>query len=654
MLRAHQVETADNEGFQGYTAPPAKRGDLDKIFALYLEALGGTALLVTIKPIFTMRSLNTRALARRLIGEKTPLITYLRSAFPLNTWKLLLRYDVAWLQTKPSEILPGFALALLLGKSGAARYIRDQLSPVTRKLLAAYNGSDTLDPALQVALANEINAHLLRDARFFRKNETELRTLNLPLAAWQLINSIYRDLLYEHYAHEPDLDRREQLLTTLANAEPAESPVGDDMVRLNRLLLEAAFPFDSQHPWGFRSRRVPMLQEVRDVLVDNFNAILKDQDLYSEERFPDQVEDYPYLQQRYTNQIGWLNRRLLESAFHNELEQSDVPYRERLLGLIRVLRSGAATRQGILDIVAANLGIIGDDPQVRAARAQIHIEEFAPQLTSFFDGRLSLYQEFEINDTNASNETPEIWVKMLPGAIKKLNNIRFIDKNTFKQVRVATRLQANDTLVFKASGILLNGVAPPELAVGTIPTLSSKSLHWRFEADLVSPEDNGNYPAGLFDQHTFDTVAWADTSPIVNVQVLSYRYTPGIFTVAIPWHIPGFTDKFAETAEHPRHQILTLVNRVKAAGVLAQVAYRQLFSEDHDHEEHLELRIDRSSQLNHRWAGNSLLDETHAIQDALWASNTQQTREDQDATDALSLSGRFDLTYFDSLNTFAR
>ena len=70
VLRAHHVETADNQGFQGYTAPPAKRGDLDKIFALYLEALGGTALLVKTSPRFTARSLNVRLLAGRFIDAR--------------------------------------------------------------------------------------------------------------------------------------------------------------------------------------------------------------------------------------------------------------------------------------------------------------------------------------------------------------------------------------------------------------------------------------------------------------------------------------------------------------------------------------------------------------------------------------------------------
>ena len=39
VMRSHHVDTADNYGSQGIDAK--QKGDLDKIFALYLEKLGG-------------------------------------------------------------------------------------------------------------------------------------------------------------------------------------------------------------------------------------------------------------------------------------------------------------------------------------------------------------------------------------------------------------------------------------------------------------------------------------------------------------------------------------------------------------------------------------------------------------------------------------
>ncbi|MFZ6028600.1 MAG: hypothetical protein ACOYYS_12860 [Chloroflexota bacterium] len=652
VLHAHHVETADNEGAQGYTAPPALRGDLDKIFALYLEALGGTALLVKINPRFTMRSIDVRRLAKRLVEEESPLIAYLRMKIPLKAWKLLLRYDASRMAFESRHILPGFALALLLGRSGMARYVRQKLAPATRELLSAYDGRATLEERLQQALAKDLNERLLRDANLFRKNEDELRAMNLGLVALQLINSIYHDHLHEKYRAEPDPARREQLLATLVNVEPAGRPVGDDLVRLNRLLLEAAFPYDASHPWGFHPRGVPSIDEVCAALVGGgdgsdgggaLNLLLEDAVLYREERFPEIVEDYPCLQKRFDQQRAWLNRTLLESAFPYEIEPSYAPYRERLRGLIGVLRRGASTRQGIIDIVAANLGILGDDPQVRAAKAQIAVEEFNPQRTHFFSGKLALFDEFSVDNSNPGEETPEIWATMLPGVAGALANVRFTDVATRKTIRIATRIEPGDTLIFKDGGVLLNGVAPPDLPIGAIPVLRPGVSCWRFEADVIAQGDGAVHPAGRYDQANFDDGVWIDDAPLVAVEVMSYRYTPGVFTVVIPWHIPGFTDKFAETEQHPRHQILALVNRVKAAGVLAQVAYKQVYREDHDREEHLTLVLQ-----------GPLLGEDADVRDALMASNTQQAREDQDVLDAFSLAGRFDTTCFDSLNTFSR
>ena len=41
VMRAHWVDTADNEDSRGFNT--AQKGDLDKIFSLYLENLGGTS-----------------------------------------------------------------------------------------------------------------------------------------------------------------------------------------------------------------------------------------------------------------------------------------------------------------------------------------------------------------------------------------------------------------------------------------------------------------------------------------------------------------------------------------------------------------------------------------------------------------------------------
>jgi hypothetical protein len=643
VLRAHHVETADNEGAQGYIAPPEKRGDLDKIFALYLEALGGTALLVKVNPRFTVRSLDARRLSAALTEDATPLNAYVGKKLRLSTWKLLLRYSANRALFKANEIRPSFALSLLLEKEGPAAFIRGRLAPATRKLLSAYTGASSLDPALQAALSSDLNERILRDPQLYLRNEAFFSALPLTVTTLKLLRSVYRETLAERYSAEKNPTLRQQLLGMLEDVEPAPIPVGDDQIRLNRMLLEAASEKSkkSDQPWNFPIRNIPALEDVRSALVDEFNRLLDDPELYSEERFPDLVEDYPNLKKRYAKEPVWLNRTLLENAYPYELEKSYVPYRERLRGLIRVLRRGASSRQGIIDIVAANLGIVGDDPQTRSAKAQILVEEYDPERTHFFDGVTSLFQEFEVNNTNPGEETPEIWVRMLESPTKEICNLRFIDLASRRQIRVATRLQQGDTLVFKGAAVSLNGVACPDTPIGGIPVIPPGISRWRFEADLVS-EDGTARPAGRFGQTNFDDSVWVSGDPVVQVEVLSYSYTPGAFTVLIPWHIPGFTDKFAETAEHPRHQILSLVNRVKAAGVQAQVAYHQLFSEDHAQTYRLGLALQ-----------GELLSDIQEMSDRMTASNTQNTREDQDIGDSLSLAGRFDLTSFDSLNKFS-
>ena len=633
--------------FTGYTAPLSQRGDLDKIFALYLESLGGTALLVKLNPYFTLRSLDVRRMARLLVEQDNALIAYCRQQFRPCTRNLLHRFDVRHMRFQPADILPGFALALLLGHTDIAIHVRERLSPVTRQRLSAYDGGDSLELGLQSALADDLNERVLRDLSLFRNQWKAFRKLDLPVTAIALANSIYLEFLRDRYTAE-----QEPSLASLRQVEPAETPVADDLIRLNRLLLEAAFPYGERQPWGFRPSNIPTLNEVREALAGRrgdvkgegeFNRLLDDPQLYTEERFPGLADDYPSLLQRYANQTVWLNRDLLESAFPSEIEPSHAPYRERLTGLIAVLRRGASTRQGIIDIVAANLGIVGDEPQAQAAKSLIQLEEFNPERSKFFAGPLSLYQEFEVENTNPDDATPEIWLKMRPGETRILCNIRFEDRVSHQSIQVGTRIQAGDSLTFKDGVVLLNGLVAKELPVGSIPTLKPGKSQWRFEADLIALDDGSTQPAGRIDQVNYGQSVWVNGAAVADVQVLSYRYTTGTFTVVIPWHIEGFTDKFEETGQHPRHQILALVNRVKAAGIQAGVAYRQVFREDHELLESLNLQI-----------RGGLLTTDHASEDDLFISNIQHTLEDQDISDSLSLSGRFDLTRWDSLNTFSR
>lgn len=695
VLRAHHVEQADNQGFQGYTAPPEKRGDLDKIFALYLEALGGTALLVKTSPRFTSRSVNVPLLAQRFNPDDV-LGAYLTRTFAValyslyqkgdpdaktdvfaivtdekardllnqkdpGAWRVIRdavydvvrRYSVQYALVTPEELTSDFVLQLLLAQDSTSEYIFGRLSPQTRNLLGAYTGSGTLDATLRIALARDLNTLVLRDPGLFQENQDEflLAPTKEPYAtisddAAALVRSIYRDELRVKYSAEPDVNLRQQLLDLLDHAEPVSIPAGDDQVRLNRMLLEFAFDGD------FEEREIALASDVRDVLVRVLNRLLDDADLFTPGFFPEVADDFPTLQRQYGADMVGLNRLLLESVFPNEIETSYAPYRDRLLGLIQVLRQGASTRQGIIDIVAANLGIIGDDPQTQAAKALIEIEEFNPKRTSFFSGNLALYQTFQVNNTNPHDVTPEIWVTMLsapPGSVLAgLENIRFEDLGSAHTATVSVQIKPRDNLVIKQNEVTLNTLAVQQGQSVSVPTLPPGTSNWQFTADINA--EGATRPAGRFDDSNtpWDKADFTPDAAVINATVQSYVDTPGVFTVVIPWHIPGYTDKFEETPDHPRNQILELVNKVRAAGVKAYVAYKQSFAEEHVHQDQLNLVIKGDG------ASNYLLAERLDLADNLRASNTERSGEDHDMGDALSLDGRFDVTYFDSLNGFAR
>lgn len=687
VLHAHHVETADNEGSKGFTAPAEKRGDLDKIFALYLESLGGTSQLIKLNPRFTVRSLDARRLARLLTDDAghdaalAQLQPYLKKAFAPATWTLLEAYRVENTAFTADEITPGFALELLLGDAPVTEHIRAKLPPETQALLAAYGGGVVIDKALREALLDALNDIVLRDPSLFRTRHTYFEGLVLRqqvrdvlptfsrkaafpetttletrrlTRAWDLISSINKDFLGKAFLQDlktaKDQRRRppeenERLLALLAYAEPAAVPPGDDLKRLNRMLLEAAYPYDAEtRPWGFAPRPMPSLQEVRAALVKEFNALLERDDLYHPNRFPDLEEDLPYLRKRYAGEPVWLNRILLEAAFPLTVEKSYAPYRERLRALLRVLQRGASTRQGVLDVVAANLGIVGEGPAAQAARERIMIEEYLPKQTWFFDGAVRLFEAFEITNTNPSQETPEIWVTMRwagpDETPRTLANLRFVDTNTGRSVRFSGRMQTGDRLVLKGQTVLLNGIVPTEGMTGAIPVLPRDRSTWRLETDVVTldevaPEDEVQ-PPGRFDAETFGHAVFMEDDPVARVEVVSYQYTPGVFTVMIPWHIPGFTDTFEETEDHPRHQILTLVNRVKAAGVQALVAYHQTFEETHEITDGL------------RWVGRGRFPAAHAMEEAFEISSRQTNQEDHAVQDTLNVGGVFDHTRFDS------
>jgi hypothetical protein len=321
--------------------------------------------------------------------------------------------------------------------------------------------------------------------------------------------------------------------------------------------------------------------------------------------------------------------------------------------LIQVLRRGASTRQGILDIVAANLGIVGEDEEVRRARSLIQIEEYLPEHTDFFLGTALYNVPFGIANPTLLAASPEVRITMLPNPDSQLGdrtlaNVRIFDAATREEVRFPGRIRANDQLFFSGGSVLLNGMAPPVGIVGSVPAVPDKGAAWGFEADVVVPGAEAGtereLPIGRFDTvvgagiGAFDSAVLAPADPPVKIEASSYKPNPGNFTVVIPWEIEGFTDKFDEQ-DHPRQQIGALVDRVKAAGVRAMVAYRIVFYEAHEMQAGLQFSL-----------SGPLFNMEQQLEDAVRVDTRQAVREDHTLTDSLTISARFGYTRLGSRN----
>ncbi|MBU6349441.1 MAG: hypothetical protein KGS73_04745 [Chloroflexi bacterium] len=720
VLRAHHVETADNVGSRGYTAPMEQRGDLDKIFALYLESIGGTTELVKMTPRFSARSLQVQRLATQLTAaanaETGTFPAYLLTRLQPSTRALLACYTVenAWFQ--PDEIQPGFAVALLLGRSTlpgstdslffewsdkptVATYLRRQLTVSTRRMLNAYSGAGALPPALAKAMADDLNQLVLRNAALYRKHADEFEQQKLSPTARLLLRGIYPDFLRERYAAEADPAMRTSLLAYLDATEAIPLPAGDDLVRLNRLLLEQIFPYDAAtRPWGLKPRQIPALEELRTELLVEFNHLLDGEELFRPAWFPDLADDYPRLRQQYRNDRSWLNRLVLENAFPTAIEKSYTPYQERLRGLIQVLRRGASTRDGIIALVAANLGIVDDTPTAYRQRERIRVEEFDPFRKTVHYADVQPFSRFVddnprtrivVENPNLTDAFPDIQftVHLRNPALSfiTLTHWSIINRTTGQHLFYDGALSEGDCLALSSEwGMRVNGVPvefasemlglPPGTSLLEIEAMtalrtgrSDSTLYdlamfadaedaeaqfatrgifdetcfgqstlvnaWSLGSELATRGvlDESVFDGSMFDRGVLDHLQFAEVSQIsLTIEISMMQITPGRFRVSIPWDLGDFPADVADPAAHPRNQIQSIIDKVRAAGVFATISYEQRFTDVHDVGE-----LAPSPELTLPTQETPMAAIHHAMEDHL------------------VLAGAFDYMGYDSLNGFA-
>ncbi len=341
--------------------------------------------------------------------------------------------------------------------------------------------------------------------------------------------------------------------------------------------------------------------------------------------------------------------------------RDDDIYRQRMKGLINVLRGSVTTREAIIAVVAANLGITGDDAAAQRARTLIRIEEFLPESIKLARRSLALFEEFYIDNPNAVETVPEFVFHVQPHLELSLSYPRLVDVKTGRAVRYAGTLVPGDVLALARNGIAYRNGEVVALE-GATPALPPGESHWRFEAsvglarayfdrsalDYSTFEQDRLNPLGIFDveQGRFDEAVFPPLTPVVDLDTTLLKLTPGVFTVRIPWDIPGFTDKFDASQDDPRDQVKYVVDKVKATGVFSEIAYEKRFIVAQGMIEAFHGEVD--------WQGPV---EEHIAEEMNFDIGGMQMPYpggiEHEMADALVLSGVFDMTSFDSLNTFA-
>ncbi len=407
---------------------------------------------------------------------------------------------------------------------------------------------------------------------------------------------------------------------------------------------------------------------------------------------------------------------------------ADKIYRDRMQGLIQVILGGPSTKSGLVEIVAANLGIIGTDEAANLARQQVKIREYLPEtLRTKFTG-VQLLQRISIFNPNPDSISPEITIR-IPKIDFPMIRPRIVHAGTGAYWQYQGLVSGNEELIFFRDGTGLykgNGFTTTLVGGGLVIPPGESELYLdsgvgsalgKFDTTLFDYslfDLSREFPIGLFDQGHYDEVVFVPTVSVADITVKIDRLHPASFSVSVPWDSPGFTvkfriksslfprlaslnvlpdasltalkelegieqsnmngvlkalsglpvpvinlalqlineeaeataDLFAEMQVNPRSQIRYIVNKVKAAGVFAAVSYDKRFTETHDFSDTMTL----SGQLR------KVVEDQDSSEFDFIISSVQQPYPNglsHEMSDRMILSGVFDMTGFDTLNSFA-
>lgn len=659
VMRSHWVDTASNAGSEGFDR--VRKGDLDRIFAFYLENLGGTSQLKQVNWNFVAQDFtNLAGLVEKLRQPQNPVSKYLQEQFSPETRRLLAEHQFARGELVLARaldvgelIIPAELPLMLLRRTGAdvvetrqfvtthSAVFQHRVSAVTVTVQSSTAGStyEVTNLTRQVwrVAADDpaLRALEIYNPQPFR-NQGQV-VLERRTGAGELVVPVATRLTLLRQSG-PDAGQNSDFETTQdarfpANVRTVEVTVRQTPTANNTYAYVAAtsqtWRVESDDP-ALAALKAHNPQPLRlqtdalqQALIEELNQILQ-QPLYDNDRFAqvalsEEIQALVREQPQAGRALAHFNYALLEAAYPTAIARSYAAYRERLRGVISVLLGGASTVAGITDIVAVNLGITGDSAAARTAKQQIRVVEFLPQPATIehqgaYGQGLALREPFVLENPNQIDVQPEIRLHIHPGLFRSLINPRLVNLATGAFVQYRGTVTRNDVLTFAPDGSgFLNGrrLAPGAL-VGAVPPLPPGTSRWQLEAATGVAEahfDQTRFDAAAFEQERlddqalsgpghgeihpdhsrfdapgaqFDTTVFVDPLPVIAAIAVNFeRLTPGAFTVRIPWDIPGFTDKFAEFDDHPRHQIKYIIEKVKAAGILAAIAYEKRFTEEH-------------------------------------------------------------------------
>lgn len=758
VMRSHHIDTANNYGSQGFDA--RKKGDLDKIFTLYLEKLGGTSQLIQIEQDFNVNDINNiSAFVRQILNpnDDDSVSQYIFNNLG-DQHNLFVYFNDTALRFEDFKEPNSLIIKLIVAKDPWTLYLQEHLCEETKEKIKDYNISQNVPSELLYSLAKDFN-NLIEDPQLYRQFQQRSIQFNLAFTLNKIINeSLFNqqetnkiiNILGQIIRHRLSLklqntlyeNNQEQLtsvfwekviielkdnlgglkkkgtgskvylcqqLLNLIN-EFKENPQSteikpsdelfdlldktleslkqllginsldklnknslskqvkdlfsdlrekDNLKRGNRLLLEIVYENE------ISKSNIPLTIDVKNALIIALNEnILSDTNFYQEnyqyfDNLMLDIETQNLIKSQQTlqkEQIKRLNRLLLETAYPLYIQKSYNPYRERLKALIKVIRKGAATKQGIKDIVAANLGIFDDKPEAKEAKKRIIIEEYSPEFIQQtfnilpLSGELDETKIFTINNPNLEETTPisiqiQIKTKGENISIPPLSNLFIINSKT-QQVYLTYQgqISANKILLLEKSGkIFYESIEQSNNPRNQLNPLPPEESSYYFQAKIGEVE--GKFDETLFNFSSFDessetsrelTIEQANNFDVEIIWELEKK-NPGTFRVNIPWDIPGFSDKFNEVEDHPRSQIQSIINKVKAAGVFASFVYdKYLKTENHEIEDRLAKIII-----------NPLHKEQHQLEDNDLKFELDIHSNEHQISDLLLFEGRFDYLSFD-------